>query len=171
MAASLQHAQSILAAAIDAGFRESGVQSLRNLSDANSFPMIAIRSSGLALESIVGAAVNNWEEEGSADEEVGSIVDENYLELLVKLANARFETNSERMRRFEDNLFGSKKGLGTELEDGNARRERKKAEGLSKQKSLRKEAEGRMIKTTVHLDGDYDKDLQNATIFKSLSLS
>ncbi|KAL2042679.1 hypothetical protein N7G274_004438 [Stereocaulon virgatum] len=54
MAASLYHAQPILTAAINAGFRESGIQSLKNLDDANAFPMVAIRTAGLALESIVG---------------------------------------------------------------------------------------------------------------------
>ncbi|KAL8879587.1 MAG: hypothetical protein Q9192_008200, partial [Flavoplaca navasiana] len=39
--ASLSHAAPILSAAISAGFRESGVQSLKNLSDPNAIPMVA----------------------------------------------------------------------------------------------------------------------------------
>src|SRR5271170_7368875 len=56
MAASLKHAQPVLAAAINAGFRESGVLSLRNLDDPDACPMIAIRTAGLGLESIIGCS-------------------------------------------------------------------------------------------------------------------
>ncbi|KAL8875598.1 MAG: hypothetical protein Q9192_009023, partial [Flavoplaca navasiana] len=41
--ASLSHAAPILSAAISAGFRESGVQSLKNLTDPNAIPMVAVR--------------------------------------------------------------------------------------------------------------------------------
>ena len=153
MTASLHHAQPILAAAINAGFRESGIQSLKNLDDANAFPMVAIRSSGLALESIVGSMRDCMEDIGSLsedssgysnDEEVHSLVREDYLDLLIKLANERFKTNAERMRRFEEDLFRREgSGLGSPWEDGKDRQERKRAEGLKQQEKLRrKKADG-----------------------------
>lgn len=146
MTASLHHAQPILTAAINAGFRESGVQSLKNLDDVNSFPMIAIRSSGLALESVVGLCrdIDNGVEEDKEDEYespdmVESIVNEEYLEILLRLANERFKTNSERMNRFEDDLFHREAGPVSEWEDGEARKARKRAEGLRQQELLRAE--------------------------------
>ncbi|KAL2056243.1 hypothetical protein ABVK25_003266 [Lepraria finkii] len=153
MTASLHHAQPILAAAINAGFRESGIQSLKNLDDANAFPMVAIRSSGLALESIVGSMRDCMEIIGSLsedsggysnDEEVHSLVREDYLDLLIKLANERFKTNAERMRRFEEDLFRREgSGLGSPWEDGKDRQERKRAEGLKQQEKVRrKNADG-----------------------------
>ena len=135
MCASLQHARPILAAAINAGFRESGVQSLKNLDDANAFPMVAIRSSGLALESVVGWAADGITALGEA---VRSLVSENYLGLLFELAAGRFKTNAERIMRLEDNLFRR----GTEdrkWEDVKERHERKRAEGLRQRETMRKQ--------------------------------
>ncbi len=158
MAASLHHAQTVLSAAINSGFRESGIQSLKNLDDPNSFPMIAIRSSGLALESVVGAQID---EDDDIEDEVYSIVSEDHLKLLIKLANGRFKTNTERMKRFEDDLFGKEARREMEWEDGQARKERKRAEGLAKQNGLRKEA-------VADIGGDYS--LENGTLFGALPM-
>ena len=133
MTASLHHAQPILAAAINAGFRESGIQSLKNLDDANAFPMVAIRSSGLALESIVGSMQDDLEAG-----EIHSLVSEDYLDMLIKLANERFKTNTERMQRFEEDLFRREAGPEEAWEDRKARQERKRAEGLKQQEEVRK---------------------------------
>ena len=141
MTASLHHAQPVLAAAISAGFRESGIQSLKNLDDDNAFPMVAIRSSGLALESIIGRVLNRVEDTGSEDsdsvhyrigEEVHSLVTEHYLELLLKIANDRFKINMERMKRFECDLFRRESTFASisTWEDGKVRQARKRAEGL-----------------------------------------
>lgn len=174
LTASLHHAQPILSAAINAGFRESGIQSLKNLQDPqNSLPMVAVRSTGLALGAIIGYSVDptvmkqregeggedaNRDEEGQEDK-VQSIVSEEYLGVLVRLANERFEANRERMRRFEEGLFGKGggeveveggeglKGKGRlEWEDKEARGARKRAEGLAikagiSEKTKRKEQE------------------------------
>ncbi|KAF7508472.1 hypothetical protein GJ744_009185 [Endocarpon pusillum] len=53
MTASLHHAKPLLSAAINSGFRESGVQSLKNLDNPNACPMVAIRTAGLGLEAII----------------------------------------------------------------------------------------------------------------------
>lgn len=137
MCASLHHAQPILAAAINAGFRESGVQSLKNLDDAKAFPMVAIRSSGLALGSVVGRM---FEENESNDVEVHPVISEEYLGMLIQLANERFKTNAERIKRFEEDLFRGEAGSGEEAwEDSKSRQERKKVEGLRRQQFIRKE--------------------------------
>ncbi|KAL8696638.1 MAG: hypothetical protein Q9201_007557 [Fulgogasparrea decipioides] len=157
--ASLHHASPILKAAIAAGFRESGVQSLKNLYDAHALPMVAVRSAGLAFESVIGRAaatgsssesrlpdhpivVGGKEEEaeygseqwkdGEAEEVIEALVDESYLEMLVGVANERFKANTERMKRFESILFAEEgKGRGVwEWEDKEKRKERKRSEGL-----------------------------------------
>jgi len=153
MTASLHHAQPVLTAAINAGFRESGVQSLKALDDVNSFPMVAVRSAGLALESVVGACHEVDQDDGEDedekeldevdeyedDETVYSLVSEEYCEMLLKLANERFKSNAKRMERFGDDLFSRKAGHASDWEDSEARKERKRAEGLKKQEVLRRE--------------------------------
>ena len=147
MTASLHHAQPILAAAINAGFRESGIQSLKNLEDVNAFPMVAIRSSGLALESIIGSVpdrVKDTSREGSDskhylnNEDVHSLVSDRYLDLLLNIANDRFKSNTERMRRFESDLFEREATTISTWEDSKTRQERKRAEGLKQQEQARK---------------------------------
>ena len=135
MAASLKHAQPVLSSAIDAGFRESGIQSLKNLDDPNAFPMVAIRTSGLALSSLIGFATNDT----NGAEIVHAMVDESHLRLLLQLANGRFEANAERIKRFEENLFQkieSRQRLDPNWEDSKTRQERKRAEGLREQERL-----------------------------------
>ena len=132
MTASLNYAQPVLAAAIDAGFRESGIQSLKNLDDPNAFPMVAIRTSGLVLSSLIGFATND----ANGADIVHAMVDESHLRLLLQLANGRFEANAERIKRFEENLFEkieNKQRLHTNWEDSKTRQERKRAEGLREQ--------------------------------------
>ena len=168
MAASLHHAQPVLTAAINAGFRESGIQSLKNLDDANSFPMIAVRSSGLALESVIGTSIDGREQnEGGVE----SIVSEEYLNLLVRLANERFKTNTERTKRFEMDLFGKETKCKVGWEDSEARKERKRAEGLEKRSSLRREAPASNIHNDVQSDVDEDNTSNSGSLLGSLSIS
>ncbi|KAL1970337.1 hypothetical protein VTN77DRAFT_5497 [Rasamsonia byssochlamydoides] len=178
MAATLKHAQPVLSAASSAGFRESGLQSLRCLdfmndrpdqqmttvSDAAASPIVAVRSSGLSLESIIGYCEedpnNDGDDHDSSDEPpvFRSLVTEEYLQMLVALANERFVVNNERVERFRTRLLelcseslsspsqttttttapkhkGKKKP--PDWEDAQARRERKRAEGLQMQKEAR----------------------------------
>ena len=141
MTASLHHSQPILAAAINAGFRESGIQSLKNLEDPNAFPMVAIRTAGLAFESLVGVLPNHTQDgaDGNTSEEhITRIVSEAYLELIISIANERFKINTERIQRFEEDLFKREEGLGSAWEDSKSRQERKRAEGLAQQQTLQK---------------------------------
>jgi tRNA wybutosine-synthesizing protein 3 len=189
MTASLHHAQPIVAAAINAGFRESGVQSLKNLSDGNVFPMVAVRSAGLRVESLVGVCYDHDrvcegkkaprgagdcegldeerdeeedEDEDSKDDDndaetVWSIVSDTYCELLQQLANERFEANSERVARFEEELFRKRGVRGGYWEDGGKRRERKRGEGLRRREGLR----GERVVREGDGDGDGDEEVGN----------
>ncbi|KFY44299.1 hypothetical protein V494_01560 [Pseudogymnoascus sp. VKM F-4513 (FW-928)] len=137
LAASLEHAQAVLRAGLGAGFRESGAINLTSSSSAT--PMVAIRSMGLGLESMVGLLDGN--------DEAMCFVSEKTLGGLLSLANERFEENSKRKERFrvalEDGIQvrnpgdGAKKKRaedGGEWEDKEVRRERLKREGLERSK-------------------------------------
>lgn len=138
MSASLHHAQPVLSAAINAGFRESGVQSLRNLADAEACPMVAVRTAGLALESVIGFGM-----EGQGREIAKSLVDEEYLRMLVAVANERFKANQERGERFIENLLSAlaakedRRKENGRREESEARRMRKRKEGLQRQREQR----------------------------------
>jgi tRNA wybutosine-synthesizing protein 3 len=154
MAASLKHAQPLLAAAINAGFRESGLQSLRNLDDPEACPMVAVRTAGLGVEAIIGHAggPDELEHEHQRAEgaelygsEYDALVTEEYLGILVGIANDRFEANKHRILRFRTCL---REAMAVQLqkereaeawEDAESRRQRKKEEGLraSHEKRLR----------------------------------
>lgn len=142
MAATLHHAHPVLAAASSAGFRESGLQSLRCLDEDDAVsPVVAVRSSGLVLESIIGYC-----EEGpvgdSLDSEpvVRSLVSEEYLRILVEISNERFGVNAERKERFRSvllDLCSTDRGRRDGWEDSEERRARKRAEGLRKQREIK----------------------------------
>ncbi|KAI1949245.1 hypothetical protein LOZ57_002618 [Ophidiomyces ophidiicola] len=143
MAKSLVHAKPVLAAASNAGFRESGIQSLRCLDDSTACPIVAVRSSGLALESIIGYV----ERSNVSHKQVAhSLVSESYLRMMVSIANQRFQVNLERMGRFRTKLLAQSLGSSslqpghTAWEDSSLRRERKRAEGLKKREMLRQAA-------------------------------
>ncbi len=91
--------------------------------------MVAVRSTGLSLDSVIGRLGD--------DGEGISIVSETYLEGLVAIANERFEENSQRIIRFQDLLLSSNKASESEWEDASVRRERKRAEGLQKSRELK----------------------------------
>ncbi|CRG86222.1 hypothetical protein PISL3812_03225 [Talaromyces islandicus] len=153
MAATLHHAHPVLTAASNAGFRESGLQSLRclettpeNSSQASSAdsstpsPIVAVRSSGLSFESVIGY----YEETPDGGESImRSLVTEEYLKMLVALANERFVVNKSRVERFRAKLLelyaaassptaNSKSRKPPGWEDPQVRREKKRAEGLQR---------------------------------------
>lgn len=92
--------------------------------------MVGIRSMGLALESLIG-----FESDGQGI----CFVPESQLKVLLEVSNDRFVENTKRMERFRLLLKETghvqqetrRKGMdGDEWEDPQARRERKRAEGL-----------------------------------------
>ncbi|KAL0260329.1 hypothetical protein SLS55_004015 [Diplodia seriata] len=135
LTASLADAQKVLSAALQAGFRESGAVGLHPNTDGSITPMVAVRSIGLTFDSVIAC-------EGGAGRMV-PVVDEQYLQSLVELANERFSVNTERIARFRAHLLAQfqktgepakgKKGQAS-WEDAAARRERKRAEGLENQR-------------------------------------
>lgn len=104
--------------------------------DGTVTPMVAVRSTGLAFDTVVGYQ--------NANEEIVSIVSEAHLKLMVDVAHERFKVNSERIQRFRAALlssYDSTKALDgrkpkAEWEDKAARQARKREEGLMKQRVL-----------------------------------
>lgn len=164
MAATLHHAHPVLAAAHHAGFRESGLQSLRCLEASHSgpnqnsssadpashSPIVAVRSSGLALESVIGYC--DYDKDDS-EPVMRSLVTEGYLRMLVALANERYDVNKERVERFRNRLLDlystgpdaapntNHKKQPADWEDPQARKERKRIEGLRRQAEKNREKE------------------------------
>jgi len=133
LTASLSHAQTILSCALQAGFRESGAVNILPSGKEAATPIVAVRSQGTMLESLVGFL---------DDDKARCNVPEAYLETLLRISNERFSENEKRIQRFRDELrkadYGAdaakdkRKGDAGEWEDPAARRERKKAEGILK---------------------------------------
>jgi tRNA wybutosine-synthesizing protein 3 len=102
--------------------------------DGSITPMVAIRSNGLALDSIIGYL----NEHGEAI----CIVPEVHLRLLIDIANERFKVNADRIERFRQAVLSAyavpKAGFtGVEYEDAATRKARKRAEGLVRQQAVR----------------------------------
>jgi tRNA wybutosine-synthesizing protein 3 len=148
--ATLHHARPLLAAAINAGFRESGVQSLRILNpvEEEKGVMVAVRTNGLGFDSVVGIQRDH---DGGRDEPevVESLVTEEYLALCVDVINERFKWNDERRERFrrELRMAMDREGFSSAAqrnrhgeirgglsEDKDERRRRKREEGLARQR-------------------------------------
>lgn len=127
-----------------AGFRESGLQSLKCLIDSSSYPVVAVRTNGLAMASIIGY-LDETSKEGKPT--FRSMVSEEYLGMLIKQANERFIENDKRIKRFMHNLGYQilqyePAGKVPSMESKDERRHRKRTEGLSAQARIRqREAE------------------------------
>jgi tRNA wybutosine-synthesizing protein 3 len=160
LSASLVDAQAVLSAASSAGFRESGAMGLSTSSDGNVSPMVAVRSTGLGFDSIIGYQ--------NANGDINSLVTEEYLELMVGTANEKFRINAERIERFKTALMSYYSpstrepigGRGPEFpwEDKDARRARKRAEGLAKQREQFEKGKETHIMDGANPELGYDKD-------------
>lgn len=163
LTASLCDAGKVLSAALQAGFRESGATSVGSDSAGSATPLVAVRSTGFTCDSIVGYV----EENQKGEEEVVSVVNEEYLRMLLQLANDRFETNSKRIERFRLALLHEYVEKGTkdgDWEDVEVRRTRKRVEGLM-ERSRRKASEDRELEDTdVFADQDDTSVLLNFDI-------
>ncbi|KUI61299.1 hypothetical protein VP1G_08439 [Cytospora mali] len=93
LTASPHHAQLILRCGLQAGFRESGAINLLPTSASSDAvtPIVAIRSMGLGLESLIGRETNRIKH---------CTVSGEYLKALIKIANERFVENARRIERF-----------------------------------------------------------------------
>ena len=132
LCASLQYAKPLLSAAINAGFRESGVQSLKALeTDFNGDGvMVAIRTNGIVFESVVGVY-------DSELEIAQSLVTDAYLEICASVVNERFQWNEIRKQRLTRELQSVIERQAWEpekrVETKEERREWKRKEGLALQ--------------------------------------
>ena len=133
MTASLHHAKPLLSAAINSGFRESGVQSLKNLDDPKACPMVAIRTAGLGLEAIIASVADN---SNNGPYHFGQLVTNEYYTMLLKIANERFEANQLRIENFRVSLRETMKSesqksqRNEKWESPEAKRQRKRNQGL-----------------------------------------
>ena len=116
---------------MNAGFRESGLQSLSVQS-----PMVAIRTAGLALDSLIGYQVDNAST-------IHPLVSEEYLRLLTIIANERFIANKERIGRLQQELKAivereeKETRMDGSWEDSETRRVRMREEGLRRKETER----------------------------------
>ncbi|KAG5939570.1 hypothetical protein E4U59_003040 [Claviceps monticola] len=138
LTASPSHAQALLQAALQAGFRESGALNIIPQADSSTTPMVAVRSMGLSFESLIGF-------ESSRSGARHALVTVSHLRLLMGIARERFAENSKRIERFRGS-FASRvlesrekrtNSDGREWEDAAARRERMREEGLRRREALR----------------------------------
>ena len=118
-----------------AGFRESGAVSLGSSKSDEANPVVAVRSTGYSFDCIIGY-------QDDAGRNV-SLVSESHLRMLVCIANERFKINGERIARFRTQLLESYHASASEpgasapdWEDADVRKQRKRAEGLARQRAL-----------------------------------
>ncbi|CAP68097.1 uncharacterized protein PODANS_1_19610 [Podospora anserina S mat+] len=133
LTASHSHAQKVIQAGMEAGFRETGAVSLLSRQDDDHNPVVAVRSMGLSFESLIGV-------EGT-DGVRRAVVGRGYLDRVVRNSEKLFKENERRIGRFREALKGwfeegPKKKDG--WEDADARRERKRSEGLRRKQELEK---------------------------------
>ncbi|KAG6025884.1 hypothetical protein E4U19_002903 [Claviceps sp. Clav32 group G5] len=138
LTASPSHAQALLQAALQAGFRESGALNITPQADSSTTPVVAVRSMGLSFESLIGF-------ESSRSGSRHALVTASHLRLLMGIARERFAENSKRIERFRgafaNRVLESREKRtnsdGREWEDAAARRERMREEGLRRREALR----------------------------------
>ncbi|KAM3415241.1 hypothetical protein BST61_g8772 [Cercospora zeina] len=150
LTSTLAHAQHCHSAAMSAGFRESGIV---GVTGSEPTPHVAVRTQGLALESIIAY-------QDSSTGMIRPMVPEQYLHMLLNLANQRFVANAERKHRFAQNLLQCKnedhrQGDAGVWEPADVRRERKRAEGLKRKEELKKQQQS---SSAEQEDGHHDDD-------------
>lgn len=108
MTASPLAAQHAASAALSSGFRESGINSILDPAPGHvASPLVAVRSSGLSFDCIIGYAPSSEDESESNQPTVLPMVSEEYLRILMTIANERFKVNAERRERFRKALLKS----------------------------------------------------------------
>jgi tRNA wybutosine-synthesizing protein 3 len=102
-------------------------------------PIVAVRTMGLGLESLVG-----FESHSGCQ----LIVSPEYLGMLVSISNERFAENTKRIERFRSAFLRAtaapeprKNPDGSEWEDPQVRRERMRIEGLKRREAMKESKE------------------------------
>lgn len=141
----------MVAAALQAGFRESGAINIAETGNRPVTPMVAVRTAGLGLDSIIGYATEGGD--------LFSVVTKFHLETLMRIANNRFQFNTDRIDRFR-RLLQSKYGEPEESKE--QRRARKKTQGLQLKHMRENSNEGQF---DVLLQADTDSlDMSNMNV-------
>ncbi|KAI0020646.1 methyltransferase TYW3-domain-containing protein [Xylariomycetidae sp. FL0641] len=147
LTASPEHAQLLLKCGHQAGFRESGAINVVGTENEPATPIVAIRSMGLGFESLVGYQTGN---------KPTLTVSGEYLRTLLRISDERFVENQKRIARFQAAVLEAtqapRKKDGTEWEDPQARRERKRAEGLKRKAELQNQGKDVDTADTLALD-------------------
>ncbi|KAK9456760.1 methyltransferase TYW3-domain-containing protein [Dipodascopsis uninucleata] len=113
-------ARALATAANTSGFRESGI----NSSGTN----VAVRSSALRLDVPIAIA---------SPHSISMIVSRAYVDMILKMARERYDENIRRISRFVESFRRiSVPPVCAPLETKDQRRERKRREGLERQKAL-----------------------------------
>ncbi|GAB7359900.1 hypothetical protein MBLNU230_g7427t1 [Neophaeotheca triangularis] len=133
LTSSLRNAQHALSAAMSAGFRESGISGVVASADGTPTPMVAVRTTGLAFDSIVANADNL--------DNPKLLVSQRYLRILLEVANQRFAMNKQRIERFREALLP--RAPDPDWEPSHLRKERKRQEGLKRQAEMRDRKDGK----------------------------
>lgn len=121
--------------------------------------MVAVRSTGYSYDSIIGYHDDN---EGNI-----ALVDEQYLRTMVDVANERFRINTERIARFRTALLeqyrpqpnsASNRAV-SGWEDAEARKQRKREEGLARQQALKAQSKSNTTSATAEpaTNGDLNR--------------
>lgn len=97
-------ADTLVKHALAAGFRESGIMNLglpppKSKQKPAGFPIVAVRSSGMTVDSIVGIA---GEETADGETVLKLLVPPALLKTLLEISYQRFEENTKRIQRFSD---------------------------------------------------------------------
>jgi tRNA wybutosine-synthesizing protein 3 len=133
LSASLEHSQRVLTAALNSGFRESGAVSLNTAKGGGINPIVAVRSTGYSFDAIIGY-------QNDTGNNI-ALFNERYLHSLIRIANERFNINNDRIKRFRSSLLEyyspNTDALTPVWEDKEARRRRKREEGLARQQELK----------------------------------
>ncbi|KEQ65615.1 uncharacterized protein M437DRAFT_41233 [Aureobasidium melanogenum CBS 110374] len=99
LCASLESAQKLDTAALQSGFRESGISSISTDNLRASTAMVAIRNTDLAFDSVIGYEAD--------DGKLIPMVTEAYMRVLVELCNEKFKVNKQKTEAFREALFTS----------------------------------------------------------------
>ena len=124
------NAQHVYAAAYNSGFRESGIWSVTG---GEPTPYVAVRTQGLALESVIAYV--------DLDGAIKPMVTEEYVRSMLELANQRFVSNSQRKERFRQAFLSpsATKVSSTDWEPTDVRNARKRAEGLRRKEEVQRQ--------------------------------
>lgn len=105
LAGSAESAQTMLGAGMAAGFRESGTSGIVDSKGHPSAPMVAIRSSGLAMDCIIGFQPSSITNDHTRAPHVQPMVSEDYLRTVIVVVNNRFKQNILRKERFRQSML------------------------------------------------------------------